>query len=149
MVNSPPFHPNLIPVHCANQDDMRKLAGEMREICLKDPDKVEGYEGSDTEEKALTRTAVVAPDMIASGHLRFIHYTVDHRLTNVVYTLMERSDGVKQWNLSMSHANLEGPQRVADDLALMIVGAFLEEGYEEVEPKAYWKTIRHFVKEMK
>jgi hypothetical protein len=61
---------------------------------------------------------------------------------------MERSDGLKQWNLSMSHGSPSGPQRVADDLATMIAEAFLDEGYEEVETKAYWKTIRHFVKDM-
>ena len=130
---------------------MRKLAAEMRAICVENPDKIEGYQGSETETKAQWRAVAVAPSIIESGHLRFINYTVDHRLTNVVYTLMEISTGMKQWNLSMSHANPEGPQRVADDLAYMIAGAFLEEGspegfYEEVEPKAFWKTIRHFVK---
>lgn len=143
------FHPNLIPVNCDNQDDMRKLAAEMRAICLEDPDKIEGYEGSATEEEAKVRAEAIKEDIIESGHLRFINYTVDYRLTNVVFTLMECSDGKKLWNLSMSHANPQGPQRVADDLAFMIAGAFLEDGYEEVEPKAYWKAIRHFVKEMK
>lgn len=132
---------------------MRKLAAEMRAICLKDPDKIEGYEGSATEPQAKERAEAIKENIIESGHLRFINYVPnnpwDGRLTNVVYTLMERSDGVQQWNLSMSHANPSGPQRVADDLAMMIVGAFLEEGWEEVEPKAYWKTIRHFVKEKK
>lgn len=145
MANHEP-HPNLIPVDCANQDDMRKLAAEMRAICLKDPDKIEGYEGSSTEVKAKFNSEMVRDNIIESGHLRFINYTVDYRLTNVVYTLMETSAGMKQWNLSMSHANPQGPQRVADDLAKMIADAFLEDGYEEVEPKAYWKAIRHFVK---
>jgi len=140
---------NLIPVDCANQDDMRKLADEMRAVCLKDPDKIEGYEGSPTEEEAKVRAEAIKEDIIASGHLRFINYTVDYRLTNVVFTLMERSDGKKFWNLSMSHANPQGPQRVADDLAFMIAGAFMEDGYKEVEPKAYWKAVRHFAKEMK
>jgi hypothetical protein len=120
----------------------------MRAVCLKDPDKIEGYEGSPTEEQAVERAKAVEVDIVSSGHLRFINYTPDYRLTNVVYTLMETSDGKRQWNLSMSHANPQGPQRVADDLATMIAGAFLDEGYEEVEPKAFWKAIRHFTKEM-
>jgi len=142
-------HPNLIPVHCWNQDDMRKLAAEMREVCLKDPDKIEEYQASPSEITAKFKSEMVKDDMISSGHLRFIHYTVDGRLTNVVYTLMENSEGKQIWNLSMSHANPKGPQRVADDLATMIAQAFLEDDYEEVEAKAYWKAIRHFAKEKK
>ena len=128
---------------------MRKLAAEMRQVCLKETDKIEDYEASPTEEQAEEIAEAIREDIINSGHLRFINYTPDFRLVNVVFTLMERSDGRKFWNLSMSHANPQGLQRVADDLAMMIVGAFLEDGYEEVEPKAYWKAIRHFAKEMK
>jgi hypothetical protein len=143
-----PVHPNLIAVPCANKDDMRKLAQEMRAVCLQDVDQIEGYEGSPTEGEAKIRAAQMQDDLISSGQLRFINYTPDYRLTNVCFTLMERSDGLKQWNLSMSHGSPSGPQRVADDLATMIAEAFLDEGYEEVETKAYWKTIRHFVKDM-
>lgn len=139
-------HPNLIPVPCRNQDDIRRLAAEMRQVCLDDPDKIDGYMGSATVEQAKERAEQVKDNIIESGHLRFIHYVPDSRLTNVVYTLLERPDGVREWNLSMSHANPSGPQRVADDLATMIADAFLEGGYEEVEPKAVWKAIRHFAK---
>lgn len=141
------FHPNLIPVNCANQDDIRKLAQQMRALCLKDPDQIDAYQESKTEEQAQWRAAMNQQDIVSNGHLRFLNYMPDGRLTNVVFTLMERSDKVKQWNLSISHANPSGPQRVADDLATMIAQAYLDDGYEEVEAKAIWKTIRHFVKE--
>ena len=55
MMQFPQCHPNLIPVNCANQEDMKKLAQQMRALCLQDPDKIEGYEGSETETKAQWR----------------------------------------------------------------------------------------------
>lgn len=138
------FHPNLIAVYCANQDDMRKLAAIMREVCLKDTDKVEEYTASKTEEDAFKRAEPIKEDIVSSGHLRFI-LTPDGKKTNVVFTLQE-TETAWIWNLSVSHATPTGPLRVDDELANMIVGAFLEDNYEEVEPKAAFKAVRHFVK---
>jgi len=92
------------------------------------------------------RSAALREDIVASGHLRFIHYSPDGRIVNVVYTLLEPPESAKEWNLSMSHATLAGPRRVEDDLAKMICEAFLDDLYQEVDPKAYWKNVRHFVK---
>jgi len=139
-------HPNMIPVSCSNIDEMRLLAQQMRALCLVDPDKVEGYTASTTKEECDKRSLDVQADIIASGHLRFIHYPPDGRIVNVVYTLLEPESGEKEWNLSMSHATLAGPRRVEDDLAKMICEAFLDDFYQEVDPKAYWKNVRHFVK---
>lgn len=139
-------HPNLIPVDCSNVDEMRLLAQQMRALCLVDTDKIEGYVASTTKKECERRSYDVKEDIIASGHLRFIHFEPDGRLVNVVCTLLEPESGEKQWNLSMSHSTLVGPRRVEDDLALMVCEAFLGDNYEEVDPKAYWKNVRHFVK---
>lgn len=137
-------HPNLIPVKCSTVDEMRVLSQQMRELCLVDIDHVDEYVASPTQEAALQRAKVVNDDIIASGHLRFIHYQPDGRLVNVVYTLLDPENGKKEWNLSMSHATLAGPKRVDDDLATMICEAFLGNDYQEVDPKAFWKNVRHF-----
>ena len=148
---TPQFHPNLMPVACRNIYDMKLLAVEMKKAALADVDLFpEGvdYTGSETVPQAIERAKEVVPDMIPSGKLRFIHYVPDRRLANVVLTAMERN-GTRMWNLSMSHANPSGPQRVANDLSEMIVEAFLGNTAQEVEPKAVWKTVRHFVMEEK
>jgi len=138
-------HPNMIPVSCANANEMRMLAQQMRALCLLDPDKVEGYTASTTKAEADNRSAAFQEDVVASGHLRFIHYSPDGRIVNVVYTLLELESGEKEWNLSISHATLAGPKRVENDLADMICEAFLGDSYQEVSPKAYWQNVRHFV----
>lgn len=143
----PGFHPNLIAVRCRNQDDMRVLAGIMREAAIKDcaPAGSE-YAASDTLDEAEEKAEVVVPDMLELGLLRFIQYEKNLPV-NVVFTLREDAPGSgREWNLSISHGTRNGPERVADDLAKMIVEAFLEDDYQEVEPKAIWKTVRHFIK---
>lgn len=143
----PGFHPNLIPVRCRNQDDMRVLAEVMRKAASKDydPAGVE-YAASDDIEEASEKAEVVVPDLLSDGKLRFIKYE-DNLPVNVVLTLLEEAPGSGyEWNLSMSHGTVNGPERVADDLAKMIVEAFLDSDYQEVEPKAIWKNVRHFIK---
>jgi hypothetical protein len=132
-----------VPVACSNIEDMRKLAREMRLISLVDPDD-EPYCASSSEKEANERAANFAKSVIDSGHLRFILFSPDNRLVNVVYTLLEL-DNTKEWNLSISHATVNGPNRVNDDLALMICEAFLGNSYQEIEPKAIWKNVRHFI----
>lgn len=138
------FHPNLIPVNCENEFDILKLAWEMKKVCLPDVH-VGEYVASVTEEEAIEKAKAMRDDIVSSGHLRFISYK-DGRLANVCLTLLESNENKKQWNLSISHATAEGPQRVSDDLALLIAKVFLGD-FEEVEPKAYWTNIRHFIKE--
>lgn len=140
------IHPNLIPVVCDTQDDIRKLAEVMRNICLKDVHVIEDYIASDTETEALNRSKAMEHDILDSGNLRFVE-TPDGKITNVVFTLQETKNN-KIWNMSISHATTSGPLRVDDELATFIVDAFLEKDYEEVEPKAIWKNVRHFVKPM-
>lgn len=142
------FHTNLIPVNCSSVEDMSVLAEHMRNICIKNPDKIKGYVGSNTKEEAEERSSVVRESVISSGHLRFIRYTPDDRIVNVVLTLLD-DDNKKEWNLSMSHGSSSGPKRVADDLSKLICKAFLGNSYKEVDPKAFYKEIRHFVKEYK
>lgn len=144
----PKFHLNLIPVVCRTKDDVSHLANEMRDVSLRSPDKIEGYEASDSEPEAVRKAEQIQDEVIDSGKLRFIEW-IDGRVVNVVFTLLDINDQ-RQWNLSISHstATENGPQRVADDLAQIIADSFLENSYEEVEPKAIWKNIRHFTKDM-
>jgi len=139
------MHINLIPVQCKNQDDMRSLAESMREKAVNNCTRVE-YAASASEEEAYEKSEIVVPDIIKLGLLRFIKYE-QHLAVNVAFTLRETDDGGHEWNLSISHGTTSGPKRVPDDLAKMIVDAFLEEGYTEVTPKAIWSTVRHFIKD--
>lgn len=145
------YHPNLIAVPCKDQDDIRQLATEMRLNAIADPDQFEqseSYKGSKTEQEAWKKGNIAGVDLIESGHLRFIYFIPDGKMVNIVFSLMEQEGGVKEWHLSISHGAEapETPQRVNDDLCKLIIDAFLEKDYQEVEPKAFWKTIRHFVK---
>jgi hypothetical protein len=134
---------NLIPVACSNVEDMRKLAKQMRLISLDDPDD-KPYRASASEKEANENAVSIEKSIVESGHLRFILFPPDNRLVNVVYTLLELNN-TKEWNLSLSHATVDGPNRVDDDLALMICEAFLSNSYQEIEPKAIWKNVRHFI----
>lgn len=143
----PEFHPNLIPVRCRDQADMRALAEIMRKAASKDYDPAGvKYAASDNIEEACEKAEVVVPDLLSDGKLRFIKYR-DNLPVNVVLTLLEEGPGGGyEWNLSISHGTVNGPERVEDSLAKMIVEAFLDADYQEVEPKSIWKTVRHFVK---
>lgn len=132
-----------VPVACSDIEDMRWLAKQMRLVGLADPDD-EPYRASSSEKETNERAVAVKKNIIDSGRLRFILFSPDHRLVNVVYTLLELNN-TKEWNLSLSHATVNGPNRVDDDLALMISEAFLGNSYQEIEPKAIWKNVRHFI----
>jgi hypothetical protein len=148
---TPTPHPNLIPVLCENFEDISKLAQEMRLAASADPDIDVEYQKSETFEIAESRAKAksdegisVADRMLNRGILRFISY--QRRLpVNVVFTL-RKDENINEWNLSISHATVEGPVRVNDELASMIVEAFLEKDFQEVPPKAVWDTVRHFIK---
>ena len=141
----PGSHKNKICVECTDLGDIEELAGEMRAAALADIDYIDAYQASDSVQEALGKAKSVGERLSEMGHLRFISYRGGPP-TNIVLTLMENKDEERYWHLSMSHGTVNGPQRVDDELADMIVYAFLEDGWIEVEPKAVFKTVRHFEK---
>ena len=139
------------PVHCVNKDDLDRLAATMRQAAINDPDKIDEYKASGTEAEANSNAAEIGPDIIESGLCRLlvlypkgVHSSIR---VPVVVTFTLKDDGKQQeWNLSMSIPGAHGPGRVPDEIAIIIVLAFMQGEAEEVESKAYWKTVRHFVK---
>ena len=143
MIPQPRFHPNMMPVICKSSGDVAELAREMRIAAMTTPDDVQ-YAPSESVEEAEKKAPSVAEMMLSRGILRFLSYN-GRMPTNICFTLREEED-FSEWNLSISHATLEGPVRVNDELAAIIVGEFLGEGFQEVPPKAVWDTVRHFIK---
>lgn len=144
------MNPNLNPVLCYNLYDIQVLAQEMRDLCLSEPPDTEEYRASKTIEEAEATAKSAQQSIIDSGHLRFIYYVPDDLMVNVVFTLLETPDR-SEWDLSLSVSArnrlfLKEPERVEDNLAKLICDAFLDDSYEEVEPKAIFKYVRHFVK---
>ena len=134
----------MIPVICKSPEDIAELAKEMRIAATATPDDVQ-YTPSGSVEEAEKKAPSVAEMMLSRGILRFLSYN-GRMPTNICFTLREEEEDFSEWNLSISHATLEGPVRVDDELASIIVGEFLGEGYQEVPPKAVWDTVRHFIK---
>jgi hypothetical protein len=129
-------------VDCTDREQMYVLAAEMRKSAEKNVDEVE-YEGSTTEQEAMSKAAMSGEQLLRSGKLRLM--VVDGRPITVVCTLQKDQKKNLIWNLSVSHPEMP-PGRVEDDLAFEIAKVFLGDGYSEEEAKAFWKTIRHFVK---
>lgn len=146
-LNQPPKHPNLSPVRCKSVDDIRALAAVMKVAASKDPDHVPEYEGSKTEFEAHMRGEDVGMMMVERGLNRFMLY---EGYPIVLCLTLQVDGGKKYWNFSTSivrQSQHDKPGRVPDEIIAVVVPAFIGEGYEEVEPKAVWKTVRHFVKE--
>lgn len=144
-MNYSPQHPNMRPVLCTSIEDVRKLAEEMRTAASLEPDENVEYVKSETVEEAENKAPSIIDQMLNLGILRFISY--NGRLpVNICFTLRKDDTLYGEWNLSISHATVEGPVRVNDELASIIVKAFLEEDFQEVRPKAVWDTVRHFIK---
>lgn len=148
----------ITPVDCLTHLDIRRLAKEMQTVCLNDVDHIENYEASKTELGARFKAEMMQEDMLESGHLRLIRYAIDGRLVTVMFTMLEKQDKTREWHLSLSHPPKPfggtSPERVDDDLANLIADCFLGEyketgEYQEVAPKAVWKTVRHFIREVK
>ena len=137
------FHKNLIPVFVGTPATMEALVQEMKAVCERDPQTIPHPEASPDEETALARSK--DPDLVTSGHLRFIELSPGGRPINVVLTL-DTYSSLPIWNLSISIATGKKPIRVRDDIAFRIALAFLGEGYKEIEPIGYWKTVRQFIK---
>ena len=153
MIPQPAFHPNLISVKCQNIDDVRALAEEMRSAAIAEeasysqdnPDEGSGkeYAASESVEVAIKKAKPVAEEMLEQGILRFMSYR-GRMPVNICFSLRKTKE-FSEWNLSLSHGTLEGPLRVKDDLAAVVIAAFLGDDFEEVPPKAVWDTVRHFV----
>ena len=161
------FHPNMIPVSCENEEQLQVLVTQMKLASLKSIDRIDSYKASSTEEEAYRKAnspasvkvsnessenefkiKVKTPleEMLDIGILRFIFWKDCDKPINIVFTLREDEDLKQEWNLSISHGTTRGPQRVDDEIALVVANAFLDEGWQEVEPKAFWNTVRHFIK---
>lgn len=144
MIPQPSFHPNLIPVIFNVPEDLANLVKEMRLAATATPDVDIKYAPSGNVEEAEKKAPSVAEALLSRGILRFASYK-GRMPVNICFTLRKEED-FSEWNLSISHATLEGPVRVNDELAIIIVNEFLGEGYQEVPPKAVWDTVRHFIK---
>jgi hypothetical protein len=131
MIPQMPLYPNLSPVRCDNFDDVYNLGLVMKEAATADP-----HENVNNPD--------FLDNLVKSGTLRFLVYK-DNPIVNICLTLRTEKD-LKEWNLSISRVTLKGLLRVEDNLVNLIAGTFLGKGYQEVEPKAIWKTIRHFIK---
>ena len=118
-------------VECKDINDIIALATVHRQSAMNCVDRnVEhiSTEGMSEEERAEIYRR--GDDLIETGRLRFIYYVPTEKLTNVVLTLSDNDGSPLEWNLSMSHARLGGPpDRVDDELAELIVKAYLGEGY--------------------
>lgn len=158
-LNQSPEHPNLRPVFCRTQDDMRKLGEELRKAASGDITQFkagEDYKASEGEVAAQFNCEMAAQDgmqedMTTSGTRRFMAHA--GRIVCCVISLDKYDDlpDKKVWNLSISmqpeDEEAAAPDRVPDDVADMLVGSVLGEEYKEVAPKAAFKGVRHFVKE--
>lgn len=160
------FHPNGFAVECQTEEDVKSLAEQMKAAAVKDIDKCV-YAASSTEKEARriatqpvevdvsngidhevkVKVKTLPEEMIEKGILRFIFWKDCDKPINLVFTLREDEDLKQEWNLSMSHGTHQGPQRVDDDIANIIANAFLDSGWQEVEPKAFWNNVRHFIKD--
>jgi hypothetical protein len=56
------MHPNLIPVYCNSQEDIKNLAATMRAAALRDVHEIEGYKGHATEEGAIFAASISDQD---------------------------------------------------------------------------------------
>jgi hypothetical protein len=153
----PPVPSTLVPVKCDTKEQMAPIFEEMKKAALADPDVFEpgeGYGGHDTETGAKFFGAMQSAEVeqkgeqarMSRGCLRLIFH--DHKMFNICLTLAVYPDK-KQWNLSVSmrtSPRSASPERVLDEIANVFCD-LAGGNFTEVEPKTYWKTIRHFVKD--
>jgi hypothetical protein len=141
----------LEPSYVDGPADLVRLADEMKEFARKDPHAEKpGY--SKTLEEA--KQAAEKPEMVemvkASPTIRLVIF---QRLFPVTLGLsLDQYKDPACWTLSMSMPGGLDDQgkpnivRVPDPLAGVIAKAFFGEGYQEVAPEGFWKTVRQFEK---
>lgn len=132
---------------CETPEEMRAVAEDMKNSALQRETHKCEYAGSSTEFEAHMKAEDMRKKMLEENGLRFIFF--GGKVMNCVLTLQEM-EGKRTWNFSTStpmKPPLNQPGRVPDEIVNVLVPAFLGEKYEEVEPKAVWNTVRHFVAE--